>query len=470
MESPTGWRKGLDHVRQRAADFRKQRDKLREENSAFGLKNVPKRRRLFSREHYKYNRSIIVPAIVILLLAPLVSWLILGQQRETTRAILNGVPGPRVSETLAGPEADQLEQRVASLNDNMQNLSGLLADVESKLTTTDELEERITGLTENLEALNSLTGELESRQVDADTLAARISTLSEDVQKLGGMTTDLESRQAAAEKLEARITGMSDSMAALDKLAAGLESRQQAADKLEAQLARITGSMKALDTLAENLESRQESADSLEAQVAELSRGLTAANNLTADLKSSEATTEQLEARVAKVRKELALLLDVSAGLKSGKVGLASGDFLPGPADSADTSAMAAPTTATEQPLVAARAKTKAEPGPMTQEAPSEQEGEQDRGLAVEALYKQSRQDRPWKINLISSPSREDAMQFASRAMSKGVETQLQEVSVRGAPYWRVQIVGFASYDEALAHSESVKAALGVKETWIFKP
>ena len=52
---------------------------------------------------------------------------------------------------------------------------------------------------------------------------------------------------------------------------------------------------------------------------------------------------------------------------------------------------------------------------------------------------------------------------------TKGVNTQLEEVSGRGTPYWRVQITGFNSYDKALAHSEAVKNTLGLEETWIFR-
>jgi uncharacterized coiled-coil DUF342 family protein len=457
------------------ADFRKQRDKLKQENSAYEPRNLPRSKRLFSKDSYKYNKSIIVPAIVILILAPLVGWFILGQQREDTRAILNSVPQPGFSETLTGPEADQLEQRVSSLNANMQSLSGLLTDVESKLITTDRLEERITGLTQNLEALSNLTADLESRQVDTDQLEARITGLTENVEKLSGITADLESRQANAEELEARISRMSDDMSAMDQQATELEARQQAADQLEARVTRISGSMEQLDKLADNLESRQATADSLEAQVASLSRELAEANNVIADLESRQAATQQLEARVAKITKEVALLIDLSAGLEPDKVttlasrGSVAGqkaDATPSSPPATGTATSKTPTTRT--PATSPPTKAAAEQ-PVVAAAPAAKTDRASNERSVEQLYAQRKEEGPWKINLISSPSREEATHFSNRAKSKGVKTQLQEVSVRGTPYWRVQIIGFANYDEALAHSDSVKATLGLKETWIFK-
>ncbi len=74
-----------------------------------------------------------------------------------------------------------------------------------------------------------------------------------------------------------------------------------------------------------------------------------------------------------------------------------------------------------------------------------------------------------WVINLVSLPSQADADQFSARARSKGVHTEQQNVTVKGKKYWRVQIIGFFSSEEAKSHSNSAKQKLGLKDVWIMK-
>ncbi len=51
----------------------------------------------------------------------------------------------------------------------------------------------------------------------------------------------------------------------------------------------------------------------------------------------------------------------------------------------------------------------------------------------------------PWVINLVSSTSQADADRMAEKARSVGIETQQQQVMVKGTQYWRVQVTGFTS-------------------------
>jgi cell division septation protein DedD len=74
-----------------------------------------------------------------------------------------------------------------------------------------------------------------------------------------------------------------------------------------------------------------------------------------------------------------------------------------------------------------------------------------------------------WVINLVSLPSQADADQFSARARSKGVHTEQQNVTVKGKKYWRVQITGFVTSEEAKSHSNSSKQKLGLKDVWIMK-
>jgi hypothetical protein len=72
-----------------------------------------------------------------------------------------------------------------------------------------------------------------------------------------------------------------------------------------------------------------------------------------------------------------------------------------------------------------------------------------------------------WVINLTSSPSQVDADRFAAKAQSMGIETQQQQVTVKGTQYWRVQTTGFSTVDEAQAYAGTVREKLGLKDTWI---
>jgi hypothetical protein len=73
----------------------------------------------------------------------------------------------------------------------------------------------------------------------------------------------------------------------------------------------------------------------------------------------------------------------------------------------------------------------------------------------------------PWVINLISSPSKADADHFAATARSRNIQTEQQHVVVKGKKYWRVQITGFATADEARAYAGTASDKLGLRDVWI---
>ena len=78
-------------------------------------------------------------------------------------------------------------------------------------------------------------------------------------------------------------------------------------------------------------------------------------------------------------------------------------------------------------------------------------------------------QNGPWNINLISSADKTYAVRFANTARSKGVRTELQEVIVKGTPYWRVQVTGFSTQGKAKAYADTIKGKLGLEDTWIMR-
>ncbi|MEN8133488.1 MAG: SPOR domain-containing protein [Pseudomonadota bacterium] len=77
--------------------------------------------------------------------------------------------------------------------------------------------------------------------------------------------------------------------------------------------------------------------------------------------------------------------------------------------------------------------------------------------------------DGPWVINLASSPSKADADRLAEKARSRDIQTEQQQVTVKGKQYWRVQIIGFSTAEEARAYGDTAKEKLGLKDIWIMK-
>jgi hypothetical protein len=75
----------------------------------------------------------------------------------------------------------------------------------------------------------------------------------------------------------------------------------------------------------------------------------------------------------------------------------------------------------------------------------------------------------PWVINLVSSSSKADADRLAEKARSRGIETDQQPVTVKGKQFWRVQITGFSTEEQASAYADTAREKLGLKDVWIMK-
>jgi cell division septation protein DedD len=80
-----------------------------------------------------------------------------------------------------------------------------------------------------------------------------------------------------------------------------------------------------------------------------------------------------------------------------------------------------------------------------------------------------TRGDGAWVINLVSSTSKEDAGRFSAKAGAQGIDTGIVRATVKGTDYWRVQVPGFATADEAKAASVQIKEKLGLDAVWIVK-
>ncbi len=75
----------------------------------------------------------------------------------------------------------------------------------------------------------------------------------------------------------------------------------------------------------------------------------------------------------------------------------------------------------------------------------------------------------PWVINLVSSPGKANADRLAEKARSRDIQTEQQQVTVKGKQYWRVQITGFLTAEEARGYADTAREKLGLKDVWIMK-
>jgi len=400
----------LDQLTKKVEEFRKQREQLRREHSAFKSENKP----FSSNNSHGYNKTLLLPLAAALVIAPVIGWIVLGQEPDEVRwRQVPATPDPRYSNALKSPAADQLEERIYSLTGNMEILSSLITDLESKLIATDQLEARISGLTENLEILNSLTTDLESRQIATDKLEVRISGLTENMETLNSLTTDLESKQMAADKLEVRISNITKDLQILSDLAAGLESTQVAA--LATTIAVVPAKRKLVSRANPELPT---GARETPATIVPAKRKLVSRTN--PELSTSAKETPAIETKLASV------------------------------------SATPDPKPVTD--------------GQMSKRETLRTVSREPRDSVVNKQATNSvPQNRPWNINLISSPDKAYAIRFSNKARSRGIGTQLQEVKVKGTTYWRVQVTGFSTQTEAKAYAGTVKDKLGLKDIWIMK-
>jgi len=77
--------------------------------------------------------------------------------------------------------------------------------------------------------------------------------------------------------------------------------------------------------------------------------------------------------------------------------------------------------------------------------------------------------DGPWVINLVSTSRKADADRLTKKVLSKDIPTEQQQITVKGTQYWRVQITGFSTAENARAYAETAKEQLGLKDAWIMK-
>ena len=79
------------------------------------------------------------------------------------------------------------------------------------------------------------------------------------------------------------------------------------------------------------------------------------------------------------------------------------------------------------------------------------------------------RDSGPWVINLASLSGKHDAERFMAKAKSRGIAADLNQVTVKGKEFWRVQVPGYPTADEAKAAAKLIKEKLGLVGIWVVK-
>ena len=75
--------------------------------------------------------------------------------------------------------------------------------------------------------------------------------------------------------------------------------------------------------------------------------------------------------------------------------------------------------------------------------------------------------DGRWRVHLVSSRSRENAMALRGRIRAAGYPVELQRIEIEGAPWWRILLPGLVSEADARAAGARVAAIAGTAEPWV---
>ena len=94
-------------------------------------------------------------------------------------------------------------------------------------------------------------------------------------------------------------------------------------------------------------------------------------------------------------------------------------------------------------------------------------ERQSDSSVSTTLAGADNNQAGTWAVNLASFSTRQQAENFMTNVGMKGFGASLQQVTVKGKEYWRVQIAGLATREEAKSQGSVIKQRLELKEVWV---
>lgn len=72
-----------------------------------------------------------------------------------------------------------------------------------------------------------------------------------------------------------------------------------------------------------------------------------------------------------------------------------------------------------------------------------------------------------WVITLASLPDKVAADRFLADMQSQGISAEQNPATVNGRQYWRMQVTGFDTVEDARAHADRLKDRLGLRDIWV---
>ena len=74
-----------------------------------------------------------------------------------------------------------------------------------------------------------------------------------------------------------------------------------------------------------------------------------------------------------------------------------------------------------------------------------------------------------WVINLLSSQTKAAVERFAGKARLHDIAVEQHRVNLKGREFWRMQVTGFATGEEAGCYGKLAQKKLGLKDVWLFE-
>ncbi len=190
-----------------------------------------------------------------------------------------------------------------------------------------------------------------------------------------------------------------------------------------------------------------------------------------------DARIDELENRLALLDAQLARNVEFTASLNKRQVDLEQhfGDLVKATPPVVETPAEAPQPEMQEKPgrpphvqqgLPAPSAPTQADRQPQAPAAAEERQATSPAAPEPKAGPTEGTEG-PWKVNLVSVTSEAAARKEVKRLRELGIKANYTMLNIKGKPWYRIQVAGYASKEEALKAARELGDRLGMKDIWV---
>ncbi|RMG92462.1 MAG: hypothetical protein D6703_01875 [Zetaproteobacteria bacterium] len=188
-----------------------------------------------------------------------------------------------------------------------------------------------------------------------------------------------------------------------------------------------------------------------------------------------DARIDELENRLALLDAQLARNVEFTASLNKRQVDLEQhfADLVK--ASTSEAEAANVPPEAEQQPENQAQTGDTPAPTPKSQEKAQEtttEAGQRETLPPTPETPKPKAEPTasirgPWKVNLVSVTSEAAARKETQRLQGLGIQASYTTLNIKGKPWYRVQVAGFASKEEAMKAAKELGKKLHMKDVWV---